>query len=97
MIYAVVSIIIIFFTIYSFTSLADCDEWPLGLNNTYINNSISCKVRLPTNCQYKIFSAFQDFNKIRKINCKNKKDGKKDLLKKSKSPFINIQTLHIII
>ena len=95
MIYAVVSIIIIFFTIYSFTFLADCDEWPLGLNNTYINNSISCKVSLPTNCPYKIFSVFQDLNKIKKINCRNKKDGKKDLLKKSKSPFINDKVNHI--
>ena len=94
-IYCIFSTIIII-TLYSFTFIfSNCDEWPMGLNNTIINNNISCKIHLPIQCPYKYLSGFQNFTKIRGINCKNKKDGKINLLKQSNSPFINHNTTHI--
>ena len=93
-IYGIFSLIIII-TLYSLTFISDCDEWSLGLNNTYINNRISCKIQIPQHCPYKYLRRFQDFTKIRGINCENKKDGKINLLKKSNSSFININVTRI--
>ena len=86
----------IIITLYSFTYIfSDCDEWPMGLNNTIINNNIGCKIHIPRQCPYKYLSGFKKKKKIRGINCKNKKDGKINLLKQSNSPFIDNNTTRI--
>ena len=73
-----------------------CDDWDKGLNNTYIDNNIKqygCQIRLPKECPYKIGKFFLDRTKLFNLNCLNiKGKTKENLLKKSKSPYINKNT-----
>jgi hypothetical protein len=73
-----------------------CDDWPKGLNNTFIDNNINkygCQIKIPKECPYKIGKYFLDQTRIFRIKCKNaNKDAKKTLLGLSNSPYINNQT-----
>ena len=91
---------VIFVLLYSYNILVDpmnCDDWAQGLNNTYIENDkdkYGCQIIFPQKCSYKIIGYTQDLSKIFRINCKNKnKHSKEKILKFSKSPYINSNTL----
>ena len=73
---------------------SNCDEWPLGLNNTSIDNDktkYACQIQIPNQCTYKILQNVQDFTKISGKTCENanSKYAKKKLLSYSKSPFLD--------
>ena len=75
-------------------NVINCNEWPKGLNNSFIDNNISrygCQIVFPKRCPYKIFYKFQDFTKFFKKKCESYKlfGGKERLLANSKSPFLN--------
>ena len=91
LIYAFILVILFVIIILYFSFFSECEDWSKGLNNTYINNNISCKININTVCPYNFFKKFQDFTKMRGINCKNVqiKNAKQNLLKLSKSPYIN--------
>lgn len=76
-----------------------CDDWKMGLNNTSIDNRSSrhkCLIKIPKFCPYKLGKFFLDFNRISSFNCDNNKiNPRKSIIEKSKSPFINKNTLHI--
>ena len=79
---------------YLFELKSSCSDWTRGLNNTYLENNSSkhgCQVKIPRQCTYKIFKYFQDYSKIRGIDCKkfNNKKLKETLLKYTSSPYIN--------
>ena len=71
----------------------NCNEWPKGLNNTFIENDINihgCYIKFPKVCSYKIGKYIFDLTKWRHLECfKNKENTKDKLLKFSKKPFIN--------
>ena len=76
------------------SNIINCDEWPKGLNNSYIeNNSLKygCQIVFPKICPYKLLNKIQDYTKIFKKNCKNYliHGSKNKLIEKSRSPFIN--------
>ena len=76
------------------TNTINCDDWPKGLNNSYIENNnlkYGCQIVFPRICPYKILNKIQDYTKIFKKKCKNYliQGGKKKLIEKSRSPFIN--------
>ena len=89
------TIIIFIIIIYKIDPL-NCDEWPYGLNNTYLENGINkygCQIKYPKICSYKIFGDSQDITKITKLDCTvGKKDARKTLLDALTSPFINSNT-----
>ena len=62
--------IITYIIIYNIDPI-NCDDWPLGLNNTYLVNNKSkygCQIRLPKSCTYKILNWSQDVSKITKLD-----------------------------
>ena len=79
--------------------LSDCHEWPIGLNNTSIDNDkeiYGCLIKIPKYCLYKIGKFFLDRNKYFSQDCrKNILNSRVKFLKTSKSPYINKNTLHI--
>ena len=96
-------LIYIFLLLFIITSIIiynidpiNCDDWPLGLNNTYLVNNKSkygCQIRLPKSCTYKILDWSQDVSKITKLDCSvGKKDARKVLLETLKSPYVNKNT-----
>ena len=91
-----VMLLIIFIIIIYHIDPANCDDWPLGLNNTYLQNNKSkyaCQIRIPKTCGFKIFSKTQDITKIKKFECDSYKiDARKVLLETSNSPYINKNT-----
>ena len=93
-IYILITVIILSFLYFHyFIELSNCNDWAKGLNNTYIENNktkYGCQISIPKYCTYKIFKNVQDYSKINRKNCENYriKNEKKNLLSKSKSPFI---------
>ena len=75
----------------------NCDDWPKGLNNTYIENDkqkYGCQIKFPKKCVYKIIAFTQDINKITRKDCKNKKQNAREkILKFSKSRYIKKNTI----
>ena len=75
------------------SDFVDCNEWSMGLNNTSIDNNeekYGCQIIFPKLCLYKILKNYQDLTKIQRIKCENsKKDAKKKILEKSRSPYLN--------
>ena len=75
---------------------SNCDDWEMGLNNTSIENSnikYGCQIKHPHFCVYKVFNKFQDMTKIKKKSCQSRISNEKaNLLKKSKSPYVNDKT-----
>ena len=79
---------------------SNCDDWDIGLNNTYIENDknkFGCQIKHPKFCIYKIFQDYQDYTKINGKTCQSgrNKDERMNLLKDSKSPFINDKSIRI--
>ena len=74
----------------------NCNDWVYGLNNTYIDNDINkfgCQIRIPKYCTNKILGFTPDLSKLFGINCLYKhKKAKRNILKNSKSPYINKNT-----
>ena len=74
-----------------------CINWEKGLNNTYIDNNkekYECSIRIPKYCPYKVGKYFLDRDRF--STCfKERKNLKKSILIKSKSPYINENTSHI--
>ena len=75
----------------------NCDDWPKGLNNTYIENNnkkYGCKIVFPKNCYYKILQFTQDISRLYMNSCSNKdKSAKQRILKSSKSSHVNKNTM----
>ena len=73
-----------------------CDDWIKGLNNTSIDNDeekYGCQIKSPKHCAYKLFSPFQDYTKILRINCSRKKsNARKKILQKSRSCYVSGNT-----
>ena len=89
--------ITILLLLYNFlTNPTNCDDWPKGLNNTYIENDenkYGCQIRFPKKCGYKLIRYTMDFSKLGHVTCKNKKkDARKRILKFSKSHYVNKNT-----
>ena len=80
-------------------SVINCNDWPKGLNNTFLENNskkYGCQITFPKICPYKMFNKFFDYTKFFGKECKNVHvDAKKKLLKLSKSPYINDKVKHI--
>ena len=100
-------LIIIYFLIINFIYIflrtigTNCNDWSKGLNNTYIENDKSkygCQIQVPKICIYKSLEFYQDYSKLIGKNCTNFKNGRKqkgNILKVSKSPYINETTKRI--
>ena len=98
-------IIYLLLLLFSYTFLSssgkNCDEWSKGLNNTFIDNDklkYGCQIQIPKLCLYKSFEFIQDFTKLIGKNCKTYKSGKEqkeNIIKLSKSPYINDNTNRI--
>ena len=94
-------LLIYYFYMFKISSWNNCDEWPKGLNNTYIENNktkYGCQIQIPKICLYKSLEYIQDYTKLIRKNCKNYKKGKvqKDkILEYSTSTYINKKTRRI--
>ena len=94
-------LIIIFIYIFLRTIGTNCNDWAKGLNNTYIENDNSkygCQIQIPKICIYKSLEYYQDYSKLIGKNCKHYKNGRKqkeNILKISKSVYINDTTKRI--
>ena len=99
LIYLSFLLLLILFYFFHIKNLIKCDDWPKGLNNSYIENNITkygCQIKFPKSCPYKIGKFFLDLTKWKGINCnKRSKNERNILLKFSKSPYINNNTLRI--
>ena len=77
----------------------NCDDWAKGLNDTYIENDVNkygCQIKFPKKCYYKLFGYTQDLSRLSHTDCKNKqKNARLNILKKSKSPYVNKNTMKI--
>ena len=88
-------LLIVFFLIYLFRikNIMNCDDWPLGLNNSFIENDINkygCQIQFPKNCPYKIGKYLFDLSKWKRVNCnKRKLDERENILKNSNSPYLS--------
>ena len=91
--------IIFIFYLYIANSYMNCNDWPRGLNNTYIENNINihgCIIKIPKICVYKLGKYVFDFTKWRGIKCYNNKENtKKKLLQFTEKPYINENTKRI--
>ena len=96
LIYIFLLLFIIAYIIIYHIDPINCDDWPLGLNNTYLENDKSkygCQIRLPKLCTYKILNWSQDISQITKLDCSvGKKDARKLLLETLRSPYVNKNT-----
>ena len=94
--YKIILLIVLFFAYNFITNPTNCDDWPKGLNNTFIendNNKYGCQIKFPKSCDYKIIEYFQDITKLSYTKCsKKKKDARKKILKYSKSPYVDKHT-----
>ena len=94
-------LLILLFYLFLSSSGKNCDDWPKGLNNTYIENDKSkygCQIKIPKLCLYKTLEYIQDYSKLVGKNCKNYIKNKKEreiILKLSNSTYINKTTKHI--
>ena len=91
--------IIFIFYLFIANSYMNCDDWPRGLNNTYIENNINihgCLIKSPKICPYKLGKFVFDLTKWRGIECYNNKENtKKKLLNFTNKPYINKNTKRI--
>ena len=87
-----------FYTEFFVNSYFGCNDWGKGLNNTYIDNNknkYGCLIKIPKSFAYKIGKYFFDVFKTYSPNCYKKAlNSREKLLKYSKSPYINNNTLH---
>ena len=89
-------IILIMFLLLCHNIEADpinCNDWAMGLNNTSIENNkdkYGCQIIFPKKCYFKIIQYTQDLSKLTRKSCKNKKkNARKNILKYSRSPYVN--------
>ena len=80
-------------------SMPNCNDWPRGLNNTFLDNDskkYGCKIIIPKICPYQILKNFLDFSKFTGKDCRKMHfDAKRKLLKLTDSPYINDKVNHI--
>ena len=93
-------IIIIYYMNYIFNKkFMTCDDWILGLNNSFIDNNktkYGCMISVTKICPYKIGKYFMDITKIKGIQCKNRyKNIYNRFMQLYKSPYINNNTKRI--
>ena len=91
-------LILIFLSFYNvLVDPMNCDDWGKGLNNTYLENNRSkhgCSIKFPKKCQYKVFTYTLDLSLLSHVSCSNKKKkARENILKFSKSPYINQNTM----
>ena len=95
---SVLLLIIIFFLLF-FKNFINCDDWPRGLNNTYIENNpriYPCEIQFPKYCSYKFGSYFLDLTKLLNVKCNENKDKAKiKLINFSKKKYFNKNTNRI--
>ena len=91
--YKFIQIIILLFLYNAQTNPTNCNDWPKGLNSTYIENNVTkyrCQIVFPKNCHYKIISFTQDLSLLSHTSCSNKKkNARKNILEFSKSSYIS--------
>ena len=95
--------IFIFFIIMLYKVLfihyMNCNDWPIGLNNSFIENNLNkyaCDITFPKYCTFKLGTFFFDMTKWKSINChENKENTKKSILELSQTIFINDNTTRI--
>ena len=76
---------------------SNCNDWSKGLNMSYINNdkqTSECSIQLPKYCLYKIGKYFLDKDRFSSCS-KPLRNQKNAILDKSRSIFINKNTMHI--
>ena len=94
---------LVIFLLYSFRNFIkiffDCSDWKNGLNNTSLDNDESkygCLIKIPESCPYKLGKFFFEYFKNNFIKCDgNLLNLRNNLLKFSKSPYVNNNTVHI--
>ena len=95
--YKLILIIVLLFLYNAQTNPTNCDDWPKGLNNTFIENDknkYGCQIVFPKKCHYKIISYTQDFSLLSHIRCSNKKkNARNNILKFANSPYVNKNTM----
>ena len=95
--YKIISSIVLIIFYKILIDPTNCDDWPKGLNNTYIENDINkygCQIQFPKRCDYKILSFTQDLTKLSHLSCSDKlKNSRENLLRFSRSPYISENTL----
>ena len=93
-------LLVLFYIIIS-SSGFNCDDWPKGLNNSYIENDKSkygCQIQIPKLCLYNSLEYIQDFSKLMGKKCKYLNNGNEEreiIIKLSNSPYINKKIKHI--
>ena len=92
------SLILLIYSISNkLSDLITCYDWPKGLNQTSIDNDkkkYNCLIKIPKYCIYKIGKIFLD--KDRFSSCSRQITNSREvIIEKSKSPYINKNTLHI--
>lgn len=82
-----------------FVHYMNCDKWPIGLNNTIIENSLdkySCNIKFPKICPYELGKYIFDFSKFKGVECnKTKENTKLKLLRYNRNRYINKKTKKI--
>ena len=98
-IYIIFLFIIFIYYLYFAHSYMNCNDWPKGLNNTFIENNIyvhGCLIKNPIICPYKLGKYIFDLTKWKNVKCQeNKENTKKKLLKFSNYTYINESTKRI--
>jgi len=90
--YLLILIILFFYSNIYLTKNLSCDDWKNGLNNTYLINDINkygCKIRIPKYCPNKFLKYLLDITKITRKKCNSSKYSRRNMLKFSKSKYIN--------
>ena len=94
--YKFISIITLLFFYNVQINPTNCDDWPKGLNNTYIDNNINkygCQIVFPKKCYYKIISYTQDLSFLSNSRCsKRNKNAREKILEFANSPYISKNT-----
>ena len=93
-----ISSLILFNSLYNYYT-TNCNNWPKGLNNTFLDNNpkiYGCQIIFPKRCPYQIFKNFLDYTKIIGKECKNVHiNAKKKILKLANSSYLNEKVNHI--
>ena len=94
----IVTLVLVKFFFFN-NNLLNCNDWPKGLNNTFIDNDskkYGCKIIFPKRCPYQIFKHFLDYTKLSRKECRKFNiNAKQRLLKLTNSPYINDTVNHI--
>ena len=98
-IYIFILLSFIIFCVIMSNVYMNCSDWPKGLNNTYIendSNKYGCQIKIPIYCSYHLGQYFLDITKLQGKKCSDRNGNEKEnLLKYSKSPYVNKNTKRI--